>query len=673
MSKQNIMDKNRPLVGSDNAGGGVQGGAPNRPFGPMGGRGPGGGPGAMLAAPAEKARDFKGTLRRLAASLSSQKGRLALVAVCGLLATTFSVAAPKVMGEAVNELFRAFVDIDSPVNLNLVGVILLALAALYLLSSLFRYVMGLLMARVAQETVFDLRNRVAAKLHRLPVAWFDGHSHGDVLSRVTNDLDTVANTLQQSLAELMTAFIGMLGVSVMMLLISPLLMLVTILVLPLSIFMTRTIARTSQRLFIGQQKVLGALNGHVEEMISGHMVVKAFGGEAESLARFQQHNSELYLLGWKANFISGLIMPLMHIINNLGYILVAVIGGLLAAAGSLSLGDIQAFIQYSKQFGQPVIQISQIVNVIQSTVAAAERVFEVLDEKEMSAEPAAAELSAELPADIAVMSDQRSISDQRPISDQRDRSDRRAFPDQRARGAVQIEQVCFSYKADSPLIENLNVTVRPGQSVAIVGPTGAGKTTLVNLLMRFYELNSGRILVDGVDTATLPREQLRSIFGMVLQDTWLFNGSIRANIAYGHEGASEDQIVQAAVAAQADHFIRTLPEGYDTVLNEEANNISEGQRQLLTIARAFLTDPAILILDEATSSVDTRTELHIQQAMRAIMKGRTSFVIAHRLSTIRDADLILVMNEGRIVETGTHKSLLAAAGFYADLFHSQFG
>jgi ATP-binding cassette subfamily B protein len=435
---------------------------------------------------------------------------------------------------------------------------------------------------------------------------------------------------------MLTAGIAMLGVTAMMLFISPLLTAVTIVILPLSIVMTRTIAKRSQRYFVRYQKVLGALNGHVEETISGQLVVKAFGGEAASLAAFEAQNAELRDLGLKANFISGLVMPLMHIISNLGYILIAVAGGLLVSARAISLGDIQAFIQYARHFGQPIVQLAQIANVIQSTIAAAERVYEILDEAEQSADPEPGRFPEEL------------------------------------RGRVSIEGLAFSYKDDEPLIESLSLEVSPGQSVAIVGPTGAGKTTLVNLLMRFYEAKGGAIRVDGVDSRDMGRERLRSVFGMVLQDTWLFKGSIRDNIAYGRDGASEADIQAASLAAQADHFIRTLPEGYDTVLNEEASNLSEGQRQLITIARAFLADPAILILDEATSSVDTRTEVHIQKAMRAILKGRTSFVIAHRLSTIRDADLILVMDKGRIVERGGHEELLRAGGFYHGLYASQF-
>jgi ATP-binding cassette subfamily B protein len=594
----------------------------------------------MLGMPPEKAKDFQGTLRRLAGYLGPRRGRLALVGLSAIFATSFTIAAPKIMGLAITELFRGAMAMPG-IDFNLILRVIIILAALYTGGALFNYLTAMLMAGIAQETVLDLRTAVSAKLHRLPIAWFDRRSHGDILSRVTNDLDTVAATLQQSLAELLSATVTMVGVVVMMLLISPLLTAATILVLPLSMITTRTIAKISQRFFVRQQKVLGALNGHVEEMIGGHQVVAAFGGEERSIEAFDVMNRELRDLGWKANFIAGLVMPLMHIVNNIGYIIVAVSGGVLVVRGSLPIGDVQAFIQYARHFGQPIVQLAQIINIIQSTIAAAERVFELLDESEQSADP--------LP---------------------------RALPEP-LRGEVAMEQLRFSYDPERPLLEGLDLHVQPGQSVAIVGPTGAGKTTLVNLLMRFYDSQGGHILVDGVDIRELGREQLRAVFGMVLQDTWLFKGSIRENIAYGRDStlqASDDEDIQrAAQAAQADHFIRTLPDGYDTILNEDAGNISEGQRQLITIARAFLVDLPILILDEATSSVDTRTELQIQHAMRALLKGRTSFIIAHRLSTIRDADIILVMHDGRIVEQGSHDALLAANGFYAELYRSQFG
>jgi len=456
------------------------------------------------------------------------------------------------------------------------------------------------------------------------------------MSRAVNDMDNLSTTLQQSITQLITSAVTLLGVIVIMLTISPLLSLVVVLTLPLSVFVTTVIAKRSQTYFRTQQRALGELNGHVEEMYTGHKIVKAFGREGQSVAEFNERNEKLYNAGWRAQFVSGIIMPLMRFIGNIGYVFVAVVGGIMVTRNAIAIGDVQAFIQYAQQFTQPIIQLANFANVIQSAMASAERIFELLDEPE------------EVPEAV----------DAKVI----------AHPE----GAVQFEHVRFGYKEDAILMEDMNIDVQPGQMIAIVGPTGAGKTTLVNLLMRFYEVNSGQILVDGMNITQIKRGNLRRMFGMVLQDTWLFNGTIRDNIAYGREGATEDQIIQAARAANADHFIRTLPEGYNTILNEDATNISQGQKQLLTIARAFLANPEILILDEATSSVDTRTEMQIQKAMGELMKGRTSFVIAHRLSTIRDAELILVMNHGSIVEKGTHEELLAKGGFYADLYNSQF-
>jgi len=510
------------------------------------------------------------------------------------------------------------------------------LAGLYVVSAIFTYVQAYIMAGVAQHTVYAMRRQVDEKLGRLPLKFYDSRAHGDILSRAVNDMDNISNTLQQSLTQLITSVVTLVGVVVLMLTISPLLTLVVAVTLPLSIITTTMIAKRSQTYFARQQRTLGQLNGHVEEMYNGHRIVKAFGHERQSVATFDEMNGQLYEAGWRAQFVTGLILPLMTSIGNLGYVFVAVIGGVMVTQRAISLGDVQAFIQYARQFTQPITQLASISNTIQLTIASAERVFELLDETEEAPDA----------ADAPVI----------------------AAP----QGAVAFEHVSFSYNPDAPLIEDMNVAVQPGRMIAIVGPTGAGKTTLVNLLMRFYELDGGAICVDGVDIARMRRGELRRMFGMVLQDTWLFNGTIRENIAYGREHATEEEIVRAARAAQADHFVRTLPESYDTVLNQEASNISQGQRQLLTIARAFLADPSILILDEATSSVDTRTEILIQQAMTELMKGRTSFVIAHRLSTIRDADAILVMNHGRIVEQGTHESLLAQGGFYADLYNSQF-
>ncbi len=505
-----------------------------------------------------------------------------------------------------------------------------------MISAFFSYLQQWVMAGVAQRTVRDLRRNVESKLSRLPLEFFDARTHGEILSRMTNDVDNIATTLQQSLTQLITSVATIVGVVIMMLTISPLLTLIAVVTLPLYVLVTTLVAKRSQRYFAAQQKELGALNGHVEEMYTGHTIVKAFGHEAESVARFNEINERLYNAGWKAQFVSGIIMPLMNFVSNLGYVLVSVAGGILVTKGQITIGDVQAFIQYSRQFTQPIVQTANIANVIQSTIASAERVFELLDEVEETPDSATAQVL------------------------------------QDPRGDVAFEDVSFRYKEDVPLIDDMNINVKRGQTIAIVGPTGAGKTTLVNLLMRFYDVKGGRITVDGVDIRDLKRGALRSLFGMVLQDTWLFNGTIRDNIGYGRGGASEHDIVQAATAAHADHFIRTLPDGYDTVLNEEASNISQGQKQLLTIARAFLADPAILILDEATSNVDSRTEVLIQKAMGTLMKGRTSFVIAHRLSTIRDAELILVMNRGSIIEQGNHQELLAKGGFYADLYNSQF-
>lgn len=612
-----------------------RGGHPRGPGGPFGG-GPHG-PGMA----GEKAKDFKGTFRRLTRYLKPHTGKLLIVLIAAILSTIFSIVSPKILGDATTILFKGFMAKmqgvpGAGIDFDAIRTIMLWLAGLYLLSSLFAYIQQYVMAGVAQRTVYDLRKDVYNKLGRLPLKYFDARTHGETLSRVTNDMDNISGTLQQSLTQMITSVVTLVGVIVMMLTISPLLTLVVILTLPLSVVVTIVVAKRSQKHFVAQQKHLGELNGHVEEMYTGHKVVKAFGRERQSMEQFDEVNDKLYDAGWRAQFISGTIMPLMSFVGNIGYVIVSVVGGVLVTRRAIEIGDIQAFIQYSRQFTQPITQLANIANVIQSTVASAERVFEVLDEEEEVSEHTA-------PAEL-----------KQPLGD------------------VTFENVSFGYKADQLLIENMNVDVKHGQTVAIVGPTGAGKTTLINLLMRFYELNQGKITIDGTDITALRRSELRSLFGMVLQDTWLFNGTIRDNIGYGREGATEQEIIRAAEAAHADHFIRTLPEGYDTVLNEEASNISQGQKQLLTIARAILANPSILILDEATSSVDTRTELYIQKAMNELMKERTSFVIAHRLSTIRDADLILVMNKGSIIEQGTHEELLSQGGFYADLYNSQF-
>ena len=619
--------------------------------------------GPMLGAPVQKAKDFKGTLRRLASYLKPQRLRFILVFVLAIMSTIFTISGPKIMGKATTKLGEAIIGLythqiklmyaiqqnmpqatidaikSQPVPLvdfEYIGKILLLLIALYIISALFRFAMSYIMSSVAQNTVYSMRTDVKSKLDRLPLKYYDEHSHGDVLSRITNDMETIATTLQQSLTQLIVSLVSVVGILIMMLTISPVMTLIALLTLPMSMVITVIIAKNSQKYFSKQQKTLGELNGHVEEMYTGHKIVKAFGHETESVEKFVAINHGLYDVAWKAQFMSGIVFPALNFVNNLGYVLVCVVGGLLVAKKKIEIGDIQAFIQYIRQFTQPIVQIANITNIIQSTIASAERVFEVLDEDE----------------------ELKDIEDSQAIKD--------------FKGQVEFDHVKFGYVADQMLMEDINVDVEAGHTIAIVGPTGAGKTTLVNLLMRFYELNGGAIRIDGVDISHMKRGDLRQLFGMVLQDTWLFKGSIRDNIAYGKENATEEEIIEAADLAHAHHFIMTLPEGYDTILNEEASNISQGQKQLLTIARAILADPKILILDEATSNVDTRTEVLIQKAMGNLMEGRTSFVIAHRLSTIRDAELILVMNQGTIIEQGDHYELLEKEGFYANLYNSQF-
>nr|WP_244865139.1 ABC transporter ATP-binding protein [Xylanibacillus composti] len=605
--------------------------------GPMGG-GPMGG---RMGAPGEKAKDFKGTLKRLLGYLKPRKYQLFAVFAAAILSTLFGILAPKIMGDATTKLFEGVMARmngveGAAIDFAYIGNIIVILIGLYAFSSIFSYVQQYVMAGVAQKTVYELRREVNAKLNRMPLKYFDSRTHGETLSRMTNDVDNISNTMQQSLTQLITSVVTIVGVVVMMLTISPLLTLICLLTLPLSAVVTARVAKRSQGHFIGQQRSLGELNGHVEEMYAGHNLIQVFRHEKKSIETFKEINERLYQSGWRAQFISGIMMPLISFVGNIGYVLICVVGGILVAGQRIAIGDVQAFIQYARQFSMPITQAANIANIIQSTVASAERVFELLDEEE------------------------------------EERDAEQGTPASRPRGAVAFEHVRFGYKEDALLMEDLNIEVKPGQMVAIVGPTGAGKTTLVNLLMRFYEIGGGRITIDGRDIREIARGELRSLFGMVLQDTWLFNGTIRDNIGYGREHATEEEVVRAAEAAHADHFIRTLPEGYDTVLNEEASNLSQGQKQLLTIARAILADPAILILDEATSSVDTRTEVLIQNAMSRLMEGRTSFVIAHRLSTIRNADVILVMNKGSVIEQGTHEELLAAGGFYANLYNSQF-
>ena len=605
-----------------------------------------------LGRPVEKAKDFQGTLRRLLNYFEPERILLSVVLGAAVVGTIFNIVGPKILGLATTKLFNNLISsfaaqvknnlnplnkIPVPgIEFGYIGRIMLILLALYIVSSIFIFIQQYLMAGVAQRTIYKIRKEVDEKLSRLPLKYFDGRTHGEILSRAVNDVDNISSTLQQSVTQLITSVVTLVGVLGMMFSISWSLSLIVLVTLPMSIFIVTGIAKRSQDFFRRQQKDLGDLNGHVEEMYAGHKIVKAFGHEREAIAEFNDLNSKFYESGWRAQFVSGVIMPLMRFVGNVGYVLVAVAGGIMATQGLISIGDVQAFIQYSAQFTQPITQLANIANVIQSAIASAERVFQLLDEKEQVPE----------------------VKNPEIIKD--------------PKGAVEFRHVNFGYSKENILMKDMNIKVKPGQMIAIVGPTGAGKTTLVNLLMRFYEVNGGQILVDGVDITKLKRGDLRKMFGMVLQDTWLFHGTLRDNIAYGREGATEAEIVAASTAAYADHFIRTLPDGYNMVLNEEATNISQGQKQLLTIARAFLADPEILILDEASSSVDTRTELLIQTAMAKLMKGRTSFVIAHRLSTIREADLILVMKQGTIIEQGTHSQLLDKKGFYADLYNSQF-
>jgi ATP-binding cassette subfamily B protein len=643
--------------------------APATPPRRMPGRGMG--PGGGLGMPGEKSLNFTDSGRRLLAVLRPERWQLVAVVLLGIASVALAVTGPKVLGDATDVIFDGVVGAQLPagatkaeaieglraqgqdrladmlggmdvvpgqgVDFTALRNLLLAVVAIYVASSLFGWLQGYITTGAVQRVVRRLREDVEAKLGRLPLKYFDGQPRGEVLSRVTNDIDNVAQTLQQTLSQLITAVLTVVGVLAMMFWISPLLALVALVTIPLSVLVTTAIAKRSQPQFVAQWRWTGSLNAHIEEMYTGHALVKVFGRQQQAVDAFHDQNGELYAASFKAQFISGIIQPAMGFVANLNYVIVAVVGGLRVASGSLSLGDVQAFIQYSRQFTQPITQIASMMNLMQSGVASAERVFELLDAPEQDPDPSR---PARLP--------------------------------ERVRGRVVFEDVSFRYVEDQPLIDGLSLVAEPGQTVAIVGPTGAGKTTLVNLLMRFYEIDGGRITLDGVDTRDLTRDDLRSRVGMVLQDTWLFGGTIRENIAYGVERADEQRLVEAAVATHVDQFVRALPDGYDAVVDDEAANLSAGEKQLLTIARAFLADPAILVLDEATSSVDTRTEVLVQQAMNALRSGRTSFVIAHRLSTIRDADVILVMEHGSIVEQGSHEELLVAGGAYARLYASQF-
>lgn len=604
------------------------------PQGPRMGRG--GPPGSGMMRPPEKAKDFKGTLKRLIGYIKPYKITLFFVVVFAILSTVFSIISPRVMGKITTHLYEGVVDSNAGISMEYVVRFIILLGGLYLLSAVFSYIQQYLISGVSQKLVYDLRKELNNKLQRLPLKFFDSKTTGEILSRATNDVDVISNTLQQSVTSVIVSIFTLVGILVMMILISPIITLVTIITIPLSILLTKNIAKRSQKYFADQAKSLGELNGHIEETYTGHITVKAFGNEKKVIEEFESINSQLYTHSYKSQFISGIIMPLMQLISSLGYVIVSVVGGIFVINGRLPIGDIQAFIQYSRQFNQPIMQLAEVINTFQSTIASAERVFELLDEEE----------------------EKKDIEDSIILAE--------------PKGNVRFDRVKFGYSKDNILIDEMNIEVKSGQTVAIVGPTGAGKTTLVNLLMRFYELDGGKITIDNISTTEMTRHNLRAMFGMVLQDTWLFNGTIKENIAYGKDDVTEDDIYRAAKLAQGDHFIRTLPQGYETMLNEEASNISQGQKQLLTIARAILADPNILILDEATSNVDTRTEQLIQKGMEELMKGRTSFVIAHRLSTIKNADVILVMNEGKIIEKGNHNQLLEDKGFYAELYNSQF-
>jgi ATP-binding cassette subfamily B protein len=590
---------------------------------------PGGHGGSPIGPAAEKSKDFKGTLLKLLRFMKPFYGGLLWVFLFAIASTIFGIFGPKILGQAIDVLFYQF-DFQKLIQ------ILLLLLGIYVLSAAFNYIQEYMMAGISQRIIQQMRNDVGRKLHKLPLNFYDTKTHGEILSRTTNDIDTIASTLQQSLVQLITSLITLIGITVMMLIISPVMSVITFVSLPLSFWVTKVIATKSQKYFTGQAEELGNLNGHVEEMYGGHAVIKAFNYESKSVEIFQKTNDHLYTYGWKAQFVTSIIFPILNFISNVTYVAICVLGGYMTATGKISLGAVQSFITYSRQFNHPIQQVSQIVNVLQATVAAAERVFEVLDEPEQVPDPV------------------------HPVLDEN------------SKGKVDFDHVSFRYVPEKPLIEDVCIHVKPGQTVAIVGPTGAGKTTLVNLLMRFYEVNSGAILVDDIHIDDMRRKDLHFLIGMVLQDTWLFKGTIRENIAFGKRGATDEEVVRAAKLAYADGFIRTLPKGYDTEINEEGSNISQGQKQLLTIARALIVQPHIMILDEATSSVDTRTEVLVQKAMKRIMDGHTSFVIAHRLSTIQDADNILVMKDGNIIEQGSHTELLEAHGFYYELHNSQF-
>ena len=624
-------------------GGGMTGERSSTPAarGPMG-RGPmgRGGPMGMMGAKAEKPRDFKGTMLKLIKYLSNYKGRIIVVFVFAIASTVASIVGPKILGKATTRLFEGVLGqiagTGTGIDFAYIENIIIMTLLLYAASTLFSYVQGWIMSGVSMDITYRFRKDIAAKINRMPLRYFDRTSQGEVLSRITNDVDTLSQTLNQSMTQIITSIITVIGVLVMMFSISWAMTLVSLLIIPLSMVIVMLIIKQSQKYFKQQQDYLGHLNGHVEEMFGGHVVMKAFNGEARSVEKFDTYNNTLYSSAWKSQFLSGMMMPIMMFIGNLGYVAVSIMGGYLAIKNAITVGDIQAFIQYVRSFTQPITQLANISNVLQQTAAAAERVFEFMAEEEET-------LEADQPLDLESLN-----------------------------GKVEFKNVRFGYDPEKVIIKDFSASIKPGQKIAIVGPTGAGKTTIVKLLMRFYDIDSGAILVDDHNINEFKRGDLRCMFGMVLQDAWLYNGTIMENIRYGRTGASDEEVYAAAKAARVDHFVRTLSDGYNLVLNEETTNISQGQKQLMTIARVILADPSILILDEATSSVDTRTEVLIQEAMDNLMAGRTSFIIAHRLSTIRNADLILVMDEGDIIEQGTHEDLLARSGFYAELYNSQF-
>ena len=589
--------------------------------------------------PGEKAKDFRGTMKKLLEYLGSYKIAILFVMIFAVGGTAFNIIGPKILGNATTEIFNGLVSRVSGgdgIDFGKVGRILLSVLALYLVSAVLSFIQGYIMTGISQKMTYRLRKEISEKIGRMPMKYFDRMTHGEILSRITNDVDTLGQSLNQSATQVITSVTTIIGVLVMMLSISPLMTVIAILILPLSMCLISVIVKHSQRYFKDQQEYLGHINGQVEEVYSGHNIVKAFNKEEDIIKTFNDTNTILYQSAWKSQFFSGMMMPIMQFVGNLGYVAVSILGGYLAIRNTIQVGDIQSFIQYVRQFTQPIQQVAQVANMLQSTAAASERVFEFLDEEE----------------------EEQTVPN--PVSTEN------------LEGRVEFDHVHFGYNPDHIIIHDFNAKVEPGQKIAIVGPTGAGKTTMVKLLMRFYDVNSGSIKIDGHDLRDFNRGELRRMFGMVLQDTWLFNGTIEENIRYGRLTATHEEVVEAAKAAYVHRFVQTLPGGYDMVLNEEATNVSQGQKQLLTIARAILADPRILILDEATSSVDTRTEVRIQKAMDNLMKGRTSFIIAHRLSTIRDADMILVMKDGDIIEQGRHEDLLARNGFYAELYNSQF-